>query len=51
MSWIRGRDQVLAFDDSQIMIARSELAYRGFDIEPTSALVWCALTKIQSKIA
>lgn len=44
------RDQVLAFDDSQIMDARSELSQRGMDIEPTSALVWCALKKIDKKL-
>jgi len=46
----QGRDQVLAFDDSQIMTARSELSWRGIDIEPTSALVWCALTKFDQKL-
>ncbi len=47
---VRERDQVLAFDDTQIMIAMSELALRGIDIEPTSALVWCALTKSDKKL-
>lgn len=47
---VRGRDLVLAFDDNQIMISRSELSRRGFDVEPTSALVWCALTKSDQKL-
>ncbi|MGB8253237.1 MAG: pyridoxal-phosphate dependent enzyme, partial [Anaerolineaceae bacterium] len=46
----RERDQVLAFDDDQLMAARSDLARRGIDIEPTSALVWCALTKSDKKL-
>jgi threonine synthase len=40
----RGRDLVLAFDDDRIMSARSELARRAIDVEPTSALAWCGLT-------
>jgi threonine synthase len=46
----RKRDQVMAFDDDQVCIARAELARRGIDVEPTSALAWCGLTESGIKL-
>jgi threonine synthase len=39
----RSRDLVLAFEDDPIRAACTELARRGIDVEPTSALAWCGL--------
>ena len=39
----RDRDLVLAFDDEPVRVARTELARRGIDVDPTSALAWCGL--------
>ncbi len=44
------RDQVLAFDDDRIRAAREELAHRGIDVEPTSALTWCGLVESGGKL-
>jgi threonine synthase len=46
----RKRDQVMVFDDDQVCIARAELARRGIDVEPTSALSWCGLTESGIKL-
>jgi threonine synthase len=46
----RKRDQVLAFDDTQLSTAREELAHRGIDVEPTSALAWAALDVAGEKL-
>ena len=46
----RDRDLVLAFDDESIRAARSELAHRGIDVEPTSALAWCGLVGCGGKL-
>ncbi len=46
----RERDLVLAFDDGSIREARSELARRGIDVEPTSALAWCGLAGCGKKL-
>jgi threonine synthase len=43
-------DQILAFDDDQIRAAREELAHRGIDVEPTSALTWCGLVECGRKL-
>jgi threonine synthase len=44
------RDQVLAFNDDQLRAAREELAHRGIDVEPTSALSWCGLVNSDPKL-
>jgi threonine synthase len=44
------RDQVLAFSDDRIRSARQELARRGIDVEPTSALAWCGLIESGRKL-
>jgi threonine synthase len=46
----RDRDLVLAFDEEPIRAARTELAQRGIDVEPTSALVWCGLAGSGKKL-
>jgi len=46
----RDRDLVLAFDDEPIRVARTELARRGIDVEPTSALAWCGLVGAGKKL-
>lgn len=46
----RTRDQVLTFDDDHVISAKTELSRRGIDVEPTSALVWCALTNLENKL-
>ena len=46
----RERDQVLAFSDDQVRSARAELARRGIDVEPTSALTWCGLVNAGRKL-
>ena len=46
----RGRDLVLAFDDEPVRVARTELARRGIDVEPTSALTWCGLAGSGKKL-
>jgi threonine synthase len=45
-----GRDLVLAFNNTQIRSARQELARRGIDVEPTSALAWCGLAESGRKL-
>lgn len=38
--------EIIGFDDSDIFNAYHEIAARGFFVEPTSALVWCALKQV-----
>lgn len=45
-----GQDQILAVDEGEIRAALYELAGMGFYVEPTSAMVWAALTKNQQKL-
>jgi threonine synthase len=44
------RDQVLAFGEEQIRAARQDMALRGMDVEPTSALTWCGLVESGMKL-
>lgn len=43
--------KMVAVDEEEILPARDELARRGFYVEPTSAVVWAALKRLQGTIA
>lgn len=42
----RSQGMMLAVDEEQILDGRNQLARRGFYVEPTSAVVWCALADV-----
>jgi threonine synthase len=46
----RSHGMFLAIEETRIMPAFYELAKNGFHVEPTSALVWCALKEIMGKV-
>jgi threonine synthase len=43
--------QFVAISEEQISPARDELARRGFYVEPTSAIAWCALAQALAQLA